>query len=69
MPSERIQKRIDDLLNQADDAASSRDWSSVHELAEAVLAVDPENGDATSFIAMAERAASITGQFRRRRFT
>ncbi|NQW18544.1 MAG: hypothetical protein HQ478_13765, partial [Chloroflexi bacterium] len=57
MHSERVQRRIDDLLDQAEQAVSSRDWSAVRELANAVLAVDPENGDASSFMAMAERAA------------
>ena len=37
MPSERIQRRIDRLLDQAEEAADRRDWSEVRELAREAL--------------------------------
>ena len=54
MQSERIQKRIDRLLDQADEAADARDWASVREVSLSVLAADPANADAKTFLAMAE---------------
>ncbi|MCH7906474.1 MAG: serine/threonine protein kinase, partial [Chloroflexi bacterium] len=53
MTSERVQRRIDGLLDQAEEAVVARDWSAVDEIAQSVLAVDPENGDAVAFLAMA----------------
>ena len=38
MPSERIQRRIDGLLDEADVAADRKDWAAVVELARDVLA-------------------------------
>ncbi|HJM76112.1 MAG TPA: hypothetical protein QGI71_09700, partial [Dehalococcoidia bacterium] len=37
MPSERIQRRIDAFLDEADEAASAGSWESVGEKARAVL--------------------------------
>ena len=56
MASERIQRRIDRLLDQIEDAADQLDWQAVRERSEAVLAYDPENQDAHSFLAAAQRA-------------
>jgi len=55
MPSERVQRRIDELLDQAEAAMATRDWQVVAESAEMVLAVDPDNSDAESFLAMVAR--------------
>ncbi|GEM_PF-4054633 len=46
MPSERIQRRIDALLDEADTAVTRRDWADVRSSAEAALALDPDNADA-----------------------
>ncbi len=54
MPSERIQRRIDSFLDEADAASTTGDWSPVTEKARAVLAIDAENEDAGSFLKMAE---------------
>ena len=54
MPSERIQRRIDSFLDDADIAATGRDWPAVAELARAVLAIDTDNEDAAAFLQMAE---------------
>ena len=56
MPSERLQRQIDLLLDQAEAAIASRDWSVVGEAAHAVLGIDPGNVDALGFISMADSA-------------
>ena len=58
MPSERIEKRIDQLLDEADVAAETSDWQRVLERARAVLAVDSENADAKALLAMSEELHS-----------
>ena len=58
MVSERIQRRIDLLLDEADEAVTALDWDVVRARAEAVLAFDPENSDALSYFAAAERTQS-----------
>jgi hypothetical protein len=55
MPSERIQRQIDRLLDEADEAALRREWSVVRDRATAALAYDPDNVDAQSYLATAER--------------
>ena len=56
MPSERVQRRIDRLLDDAEEAADRHDWAKVTEFVEGVLALDPDNSDAAAFREMAERA-------------
>ncbi len=46
MPSERVQRRIDALLDQAEAALDELNWPRVKEAAGSVLVVDPENEDA-----------------------
>jgi hypothetical protein len=53
MPSERVQRRIDNLLDQAETAVESTEWDRVRELSDAVLRVDPDNEDAKSFLQIA----------------
>jgi hypothetical protein len=48
MASERIQRRIDRLLDQIEDAADQLDWQAVRERSEAVLAYDPVHRAAES---------------------
>ena len=55
MPSERIQRRIDALLDEADAAVAREDWVVVGARARAALVADPENADAAEYLAMAER--------------
>ncbi|MEE8337849.1 MAG: hypothetical protein V3R95_07290, partial [Dehalococcoidia bacterium] len=45
MPSERIQRRIDSLLDQADRAIEAGEWERAYERAEDALALDPESED------------------------
>ena len=60
MPSERVQRRIDALLDEAEEAADRQDWQAVSDAAERVLSADPENEDATIFIGMASSGAGVT---------
>ena len=55
MASERLQRQIERLLDEADEAISQEDWSTVASRARAVLRIDPGNGDALSYLAVAER--------------
>lgn len=59
MPSERLQRQIDRLLDQVESSAGEESWDRVRELCHRVLAIDPENGDAKGFLAMA--ADSVVG--------
>ena len=54
MPSERIQRRIDAFLDQAEAASDASDWEEVAAKARAVLAMDPKNEDAPVLLRAAE---------------
>ncbi|MEZ4552302.1 MAG: protein kinase [Dehalococcoidia bacterium] len=56
MPSERVQRQIDRLLDEAERAMVATDWVTVRQRCEAALALDPANGDARSYIEAADRA-------------
>ncbi|MCZ6866767.1 MAG: protein kinase, partial [Chloroflexi bacterium] len=56
MASDRVQRQIDSLLDEAEAAIKELDWRVVHDRAEAVLAIDPENPDGQTYLATAERA-------------
>ena len=58
MPTERVQRQIDRLLDEAEAALTARDWPRVHELSQDVLALDPENADARTFLDGAVRAGA-----------
>ena len=58
MPSERVQRQIDRLLDEAEAALTRREWPRVHDLSQDVLALDPENADARSFLDAAIRAGA-----------
>ena len=55
MASDRLQLQIQRLLDEADQAITDEDWSTVASRARAVLRSDPENGDALSYLEVAER--------------
>lgn len=46
MAGDRRQRRIERLLDEADEAVAQLDWETVRAGAQAVLASDPQNGDA-----------------------
>ncbi len=43
MASERVRRRIESLLDEADEAAAQNDWATVGKRARAALTFDPEN--------------------------
>ncbi len=55
MVSDRIQRHIDRLLDDADEALTRFDWEAVRQCSEAVLRFDPNNVDALSFLEAANR--------------
>src|SRR3972149_4311646 len=57
VPSERVQRQIDRLLDEAEQALVARDWERVRLLAEDALRLDPDNGDARSFLDASQRDA------------
>ncbi|MEE8465587.1 MAG: hypothetical protein V3S68_03860, partial [Dehalococcoidia bacterium] len=56
MVSERIQRQIDRFLDEAEEAVTQGDWAVAQDRAQKVLALDPENPDAHTYAAAAERA-------------
>ena len=61
MVSERIQRQVDRLLDEAEEALSQFDWDAVRQRARAVLALDPDNADALTYDAAAQRALGSSG--------
>jgi class 3 adenylate cyclase/tetratricopeptide (TPR) repeat protein len=58
LPTERVQRQIDRLLDDAEAALTARDWLRVHDLSQDVLALDPANADARTFLDAAVRAGA-----------
>jgi serine/threonine protein kinase len=56
MTTERIQRQIDRLLDEAETALAARDWATVRDRAQDALALAPENQDAVTFLAASGRA-------------
>ncbi len=56
MASERIQRQIDHLLDEAEAAINERSWTLARDHAQSVLAIDPNNTDALTYLAAADRA-------------
>ncbi len=61
MASERTQRQIDRLLDEAEEAFTHDDWSRLSDRARRALLLDPDNRDAINFLAAAERAAGGSG--------
>ena len=57
MASERIRRRIERLLDEADEAYSSHDWALAADRAKTALGLDPENEDGLAILAAIERMA------------
>jgi len=55
MASDRVQRRIKRLLDQVEEAIDQLDWEEVRGRVQAALRLDPENRDALSYLAAAER--------------
>ena len=58
MASERIQRQIDRLLDEADQAFGEFDYDALQEIAEAILRADPENSDAIAYLDISKRDIS-----------
>jgi len=56
MASERTQRQIDRLLDEAEEAMVHRDWAALHQHDQDALMLDPDNQDARNFVAAADRA-------------
>ena len=56
MASERRRLRIERLLDEAEAAVGRYDWESVRQAAQAVLAFDPDSGEAQDLLTGADRA-------------
>ncbi len=54
MATERLQRRIEQFLDEAEEAVARLDWAVVRDRATAVLALDKENPDGLALIAVAE---------------
>jgi class 3 adenylate cyclase/Cdc6-like AAA superfamily ATPase len=61
MPSERVQRRIDQFLDEAEEALSRTDWETARQRSEAVLSLDPENEDASTYLAAVARGSRGAG--------
>src|SRR5437867_987259 len=59
MVSERAQRQIDHLLDEAESAIRDLAWDLVRARAEAVLTLDPDNGDGRNYLAAAERKLGL----------
>ena len=55
MASDRLQRRIDRLLDQIEQEADQQNWRVVHDLADEVIGLAPDNSDAQAFLAAATR--------------
>ena len=55
MASERVQRRIDRLLDQAEEAMDSLNWDAARDYTHAVLGLDPGNADALAYLDSALR--------------
>ncbi len=56
MASDRVQRQIDHLLDEAEEALSQHNWAVARDRAQTILAIDPGNNDAVTYLAAAERA-------------
>ena len=56
MLCDRVQRQIDRLLEQAEEAIALRQWEDLRATCEVVLNLDPENSDATRYLALADKS-------------
>ena len=61
MISERMQRQIDRLLDEAEEAVSKLDWGVVRDRARAVLGLDPANRHAVAYLDAAVRELGEAG--------
>ena len=63
MPSERVQRRIDALLDEADAAIAVGNWDLALQKSQDVLAFNPEDPDALAYVHAAERRLTSLQEF------
>ncbi len=56
----RVQRTIERLLEEAEDAISQSDWAVVRDRAQNVLALDHDNRDALAFVEAAHMISQFT---------
>ncbi|MDP6605706.1 MAG: hypothetical protein QF664_05555 [Dehalococcoidia bacterium] len=61
MPGERIQRRIDGLLDQAEAAADAEDWALAARRAREALTLDADNANAQMLLASAQAMDQASG--------
>ncbi len=61
MPSERVQRQIDRLLDEAEAAITALNWDVVRDRATAAFALNRENADVATYLASAEEALISRG--------
>ncbi len=60
MATERLQRRIEQFLDAAEEAVERLDWPVVRDRAKAVLSLDQENVDGLALLAISERELGET---------
>lgn len=58
MPTDRIARQIERLLDECETAVAAGDWARVHMLADGVLRLDAQNQDAAAYLAAAQPGAA-----------
>ena len=61
MASERVQRQLDRLLDEAEEAITKDDWVTLSSRAKAVLAIDPDHKDGQAYLAASERVLGPSG--------
>ena len=61
MLSERVRRQVDRLLDEAEEAITRLDWQVVRDRAQAVLRLEPGNGDALAYLSAADSDIDSTG--------
>ena len=56
MLSDRIQRHIDRLLDEADEAIARRQWEDLRATSDILLNLDPDNSDAARYLALANKS-------------
>ena len=56
MLSERVQRQVDRLLDQAEEAIALRQWKDLRATCEVVLNLDPDNSDAARYRTLADKS-------------
>jgi uncharacterized membrane protein YhaH (DUF805 family) len=56
MLSDRVQRQVDRLLDQAEEAIALRQWEDLRATCEVVLNLDPDNADAARYLVLADKS-------------